>query len=222
MTDGLCLYGDLNEVACDKCAERDRACEKREDGSVGCKRCQYSKLGCSLINRKKKNTRTPKTPKTPKQDSAQELDGEMLVVGEWPRMLVEIVGECMAPLVDQLAESKKANAEMAGIRSEVSRMANAMEDIASLSREKWSGESARDLEVVGEVGKSADKGKGVAAVPEESSSSEDSDEEDEDDEDKADEDDEDVDMDEDGSVGGAGPIGIIGDPVAGPSSSSAA
>src|ERR1700678_1575263 len=81
MTDGLCLYGDLNEVACDKCAERDRACEKREDGSVGCKRCQYSKLGCSLINRKKKSTRTPKTPKTPKQDSVQELDGEMLVVG---------------------------------------------------------------------------------------------------------------------------------------------
>ena len=137
-------------------------------------------------------------------------------------MLVEIVGECMAPLVDQLAESKKANAEMAGIRSEVSRMANAMEDIASLLREKWSGESGKDLEVIGEVGTSADKGKGVAAVPEESGSSEDSDEEDEDDEDKADEDDEDVDMDEDGSVGGAGPIGIIGDPVAGPSSSSAA
>src|ERR1700678_1807807 len=219
MTDGLCLYGDLNEVACDKCAERDRACEKREGGSVGCKRCQYSKLGCSLINRKKKSTRTPKTPKTPKQDSVQELDGEMLVVGEWPRMLVEIVGECMAPLVDQLAESKKANAEMAGIRSEVSRMANAMEDIASLLREKWSG---KDLEVVGEVGTSADKGKGVAAVPEESGSSEDSDEEDKDDEDKADEDDEDVDMDEDGSVGGAGPIGIIGDPVAGPSSSAVA
>src|SRR6202522_1391337 len=164
MTDGLCLYGDLNEVACDKCAERDRACEKREDGSVGCKRCQYSKLGCSLINRKKKNTRTPKTPK---QDAARELDGEMLVVGEWPRMLVEIVGECMAPLVDQLAESKKASAEMAGIRSEVSRMANAMEDIASLLRER------KDLEVVGEVGMSADKGKGVAAVPEESGSSED-------------------------------------------------
>ena len=206
-------------MACDKCAERDRACEKREDGSVGCKRCQYSKLGCSLINRKKKNTNTPKTPK---QESAREMDGEMLVVGEWPRMLVEIVGECMAPLVDQLAESKKANAEMAGIRSEVSRMANAMEDIASLLREKWSGESGKDLEVVGEVGTSADKGKGVAAVPEESSSSEDSDEEDEDDEDKADEEDEDVDMDEDGSVGGAGPIGIIGDPVAGPSSSSVA
>src|SRR6202522_572340 len=220
MTDGLCLYGDWNEVACDKCAERDRACEKREDGSVGCKRCQYSKLGCSLINRKKKNTRTPKTPK---QDAAREMDsGEMLVVGEWPRMLVEIVGECMAPLVDQLAESKKASAEMAGIRSEVSRMANAMEDIASLLQNKWSGESARDLEVVGEVGKAVDKGKGVAAVPEESSSSEDSDEEDEDDEDKADEEDEDVNMDEDGSVGGAGPIGIIGDPVAGPSSSSAA
>src|ERR1700678_1513697 len=215
MTDGLCLYGDLNEVACDKCAERDRACEKREDGSVGCKRCQYSKLGCSLINRKKKSTRTPQTPKTPKQDSAQELDGEMLVVGEWPRMLVEIVGECMAPLVDQLAESKKATAEMAGIRSEVSRMANGMEGIALLLQEKWSGESGKDLEVVGEVGTSADKGKGVAAVPEESSSSEDSDEEDEDEED------EDVDMDEDGSVGGAGPIGIIGDPVASPSSSSA-
>src|ERR1700678_2357912 len=173
MTDGLCLYGDLNEVVCDKCAERDRACEKREDGSVGCKRCQYSKLGCSLINRKKKNTRTLKTPK---QDSARELDGEMLVVGEWPRMLVEIVGECMAPLVNQLAELKKASAEMAGIRSEVSRMANAMEDLASLLREKWSGESARDLEVVGEVGKSADEGKGVAAVTEESSSSEDNDE----------------------------------------------
>src|ERR1700678_1104287 len=217
MTDGLCLYGDLNEVACDKCAERDRACKKREDGSVGGKRCQYSKLGCSLINRKKKNTRTPKTPK---QDAARELDGEMLVVGEWPRMLVEIVGECMAPLVDQLAESKKANAEMAGIRSGGSRMANAMEDIASLLRGKWSGEAGKDVEVVGEVGTSADKGKGVAAVPEESSSSEDSDEEDEDDEDKAD--DEDVDMEEDGSVGGAGPIGIIGDPVAGPSSSSAA
>src|ERR1700678_75333 len=212
MTDGLCLYGDWNDVACDKCAEHDRACEKREDGSVGCKQCQYSKLGCSLINRKKKSTRTPKTPK---QDSAWEMDGEMLVVGEWPRMLVEIVGECMAPLVDQLAESKKASAEMAGIRSEVSRMANAMEDIASLLREKWSGESGKDLEVVGEVGTSADKGKGVAAVPEESSSSEDSDEEDEDEED------EDVDMDEDGSVGGAGPIGIIGDPVASPSSSSA-
>src|ERR1700678_1858687 len=74
MTDGLCLYGDLNEVACDKCAEQDRACEKREDGSVGCKRCQYSKLGCSLINRKKKNTRNPKTPK---QDAARELDGEI-------------------------------------------------------------------------------------------------------------------------------------------------
>src|SRR6202522_1773702 len=219
MTDGLCLYGDWNEVACDKCAERDRACEKREDGSVGCKRCQYSKLGCSLINRKKKNTRTLNTLNTPKQDLARELDGEMLVVGEWPRMLVEIVGECMAPLVDQLAESKKANAEMAGIRSEVSRMANAMEDIASLLREKWSGESGKDLEAVGEVGTSADKGKGVAAVPEESGSLEDSD--DEDDEDKADEDDEDVDMDEDGSVGGAGPIGIIGDPVAGPSSSAA-
>src|SRR6202522_76071 len=217
MTDGLCLYGDLNDVSCNKCAERDRACEKREDGSVGCKQCQYSKLGCSLINRKKKSTRTPKTPK---QDSAWEMDGEMLVVGEWPRMLVEIVGECMAPLVDQLAESKKASAEMAGIRSEVSRMANAMEDIASLLREKWSGESGKDLEVVSEVRTSADKGKGVAAVPEESSSSEDSDEEDEDDEDKADDDD--VDMEEDGSVGGAGPIGIIGDPVAGPSSSSAA
>src|SRR6202789_1645712 len=131
-------------------------------------------------------------------------------------MLVKIVGECMALLVDQLAELKKASAEMAGIRSEVSRMANAMEDIASLLREKWSGESGKDLEVVGEVGTSADKGKGVAAVPEESGSSEDSDEEDEDDEDKADEDD------EDGSVGGAGPIGIIGDPVAGPSSSSSA
>src|ERR1700678_2582980 len=161
MTDGLCLYGDLNEVACDKCAERDRACEKREDGSVGCKRCQYSKLGCSLINRKKKTTRTPKTPK---QHSAQELDGEMLVVGEWPRMLVEIVGECMEPLVDQLAESKKNNAEMAGIRPEVSRMANAMEGIALLLREKWSGESGKDLEVVGEVGTSADNGKGVAAL----------------------------------------------------------
>ena len=136
-------------------------------------------------------------------------------------MLVEIVGECMAPLVDQLAESKKANAEMAGIRSEVSRMANAMEGIALLLREKWSGESGKDLEVVGEVGTLADKGKGVAAVPDESSSSEDSDEEDEDDEDKADEEDEDVDMDEDGLVGGAGPIGIIGDPVAGPSSSAA-
>src|ERR1700678_472431 len=219
MTDGLCLYGDLNEVACDKCAERDRACKKREDGSVGCKRCQYSKLGWSLINRKKKNTRTPKTPK---QDSAREMDGEMLVVGEWPRMLIEIVGEGMAPLVNPLAESKKASAEMAGIRSEVSRMANAMEDIASLLREKWLGESGKDLEVVGEVGTSADKGKGVAAIPEESSSSEDSDEEDEDDEDKADEEDEDVDMDEDGLVGGAGPIGIIGDPLAGPSSSSAA
>src|ERR1700678_1711288 len=184
------------------------------------KTSQYSKLGCSLINRKKKNTRTPKTPK---QDSAREMDsGEMVVVGEWPRMLVEIVGECMAPLVDQLAESKKARAEMAGIRSEVSRMANAMEGIALLLREKWSGESGKDLEVVGEVGTSADKGKGVAAVPEESSSSEDSDEEDEEDEDKAGEEDEDVDMDEDGSVGGAGPIGIIGDPVAGPSSSSVA
>src|SRR6202522_1115540 len=217
MTDGLCLYGDLNEVACDKCAKQKTAYEMREDGSVGGKRCQYSKLGCSLINRKKKNTRTPKTPK---QDAARELDGEMLVVGEWPRMLVEIVGECMAPLVDQLAESKKANAEMAGIRSGGSRMANAMEDIASLLRGKWSGEAGKDVEVVGEVGTSADKGKGVAAVPEESSSSEDSDEEDEDDEDKAD--DEDVDMEEDGSVGGAGPIGIIGDPVAGPSSSSAA
>src|ERR1700678_37563 len=174
MTDGLCLYGDLNEVACDKCAERDRACEKREDGSAGCKRCQYSKLGCSLINRKKRNT---KTPKTPKEDSAREMDpGEMVLVREWPRMLVEIVGECMAPVVGQLAESKKASEEMAGIRSEVSRMANAMEEIASLLRDKWSGESARDLDVIGEVGKAVDKGKAVAAVPEESSSSEDSEE----------------------------------------------
>src|ERR1700678_1392566 len=185
MTDGLCLYGDWNDVSCSKCAERDRACEKREDGLVGCKRCQYSKLGCSLINRKKKNTRTPKTPK---QDSAREMDGEMLVVREWPRMLVKIVGECMAPLVDQLAESKKASAEMAKIRSEVSRMVNAMEDIASLLREKWSGESARDWEVVGEVGKAVDKGKAVAAVPEESSSLEDSEEEEDEDEDKVDED----------------------------------
>src|ERR1700678_1988333 len=104
----------------------------------------------------------------------------------------------------------------------VSRMVNAMEEIASLLRVKWSGESAKDLEVVGEVGKAVDKGKAVAAVPEESSSSEDSEEEDEDDEDKADEEDEDVDMDEDGSVSGAEPIGIIGDPVAGPSASSAA
>src|SRR5271168_4468774 len=104
-------------------------------------------------------------------------------------------------------------------------MANAMEEIASLLRVKWSGESARDLEVVGEVGKAVDKGKAVAAVPEESSSLEDSEEEEDEDEDKVDEDkeDEDVDMDEDGSVGGgAGPIGIIGDPITGPSSSSAA
>src|SRR5271168_4277650 len=116
----------------------------REEGRrFGCKQCQYSNLGCSLINRKKKNTRMLKTPK---QDSAWEMDsGEMLVVGEWPRMLVKIVGECMAPLVGQLAESKKASEEMAGIRSEVSRMANAMEEIASLLRVKWSGESARDL-----------------------------------------------------------------------------
>ena len=101
-------------------------------------------------------------------------------------------------------------------------MANAMEEIALLLRVKWSGELARDLEAVGKVGKAVDKGKAVAAVPEESSLSEDSEEKDEDDEDKADEEDEDVDMDEDGSVGGgAGLIGIIGDPVAGPSASSA-
>ena len=63
----------------------------------------------------------------------------------------------------------------------------------------------------------------MAAVLEELSSSEGSKEEDEDDEDKANEEDEDVDMDEDGLVsGGAEPIGIIGDPVVGPSSSSAA
>ena len=62
----------------------------------------------------------------------------------------------------------------------------------------------------------------MAAVLEELSSSEGSKEEDEDDEDKANEEDEDVNMNEDGSVGGgAGPIGIIGDPVAGPSSSAA-
>ena len=141
----------MNDVSCDKCAERDRACEKREDGLAGCKRCQYSKLGCSLINQKKKNT---KPLKTPKQDLARKMDQEEVVlVGEMPRMLVEIVSECMAPLVGQLAESRKAREEMAGLRSEVLRMANAMEEIASLLRVKWSGRSARDLEVVGEVGK---------------------------------------------------------------------
>ena len=56
----------------------------------------------------------------------------MVLAGEMPRMLVEIIGECMAPLVGQLAESRKAREEMAGLRSEVSRMANAMEEIASL------------------------------------------------------------------------------------------
>jgi flagellar motor protein MotB len=146
---------------------------------------------------------------------------ELVLVGEMPRMLVKIVGECMAPLVGQLAESRKAREDMAGIRSEISRMANTMEEIALPLRVKWSVESARELEVVANVGKAVGKGKTVAAVPEESSSSEGSEEEDEDDEDKDNEEDEDVDM--DGSVGGgAGPISISSDPVTGPSSSSAA
>jgi hypothetical protein len=218
----------VNDTPCDKCVERGKECEKRDDGLIGCSRCQISKLGCSLINRKKKNVpKTPKKSNEPKKQRDRSMDpDEIVLVGEMPRLMVEIVGECMMPFVDLVIEARKEREEMAGVRSEMARMANAMEEMVGLLRVKWSGDSAESSGVGAEAEKGsgeAEKGSGEAktsaSVPEESDSSDDSDDsEDSDKGEGEDSEDEDVDMEEGGS---GGPIGIIGDPIVGPSSSAA-
>ena len=107
-------------------------------------------------------------------------------------------------------------------------MADAMEGLVGLLREKWSGGSVGKSAAVAEVEKEGTEGKTSVSVPEDSGSeeednekSEDKEIEDEEDEDEDEEDeDEDVEMDEDEPRAfNARPIGIIGDPIVRASSS---
>jgi hypothetical protein len=187
-----------------------------------------------LINRAKKSTEptTPKAPKAPKKTKApKKRSGRSL--DDHDTKIVEIIGEGMEPIFKNLEETKLMRGEIVKMGSEVARVATALEEIVGLLRDKWSGEPMKDSGVGAEIEKE-DKfeGRTQASGSEESGSSSESDESvDEvmgkadgdqvDDED--DEDDEDVTMAEDGPAPlTSGPIGIVGDPIAGPSSSSAA
>ena len=221
----------LNEVACDKCVQRRHQCLKRSDGNRGCEKCHSSKLGCSLIGRKKvkKSKESPAPvpvdePTTPKRKSTR-LNREEV-------RLVEIIGENMEPIFSYLEETRLARQEMSEIKDEAVRIADALEDIAGMMREKWLDGSVRGTEVGSEVGSGSNveivddsELKTQTTLPEGSTSSGVS--EDQSEEDKTGEDDDEDDDDDDVAMadGGlppltSGPIGIIGDPIAGPSSSS--
>ena len=139
------------------------------------------------------------------------------MVGKMPRMMVELVEQSMAPFIKMLAETKLAREEVAGMRGEMKRMADAMEGLVGLLREKWPGESVGKLAAAAEVEK---EGKPPVSVPDDLDSEEEEEEvEDEEDEDEEDED-EDVEMDDDEPRAlTAGLIGIIIDPIIRASSS---
>ena len=230
---------DLNETPCEKCAEHDRECRQWLDGALGCQQCFTSKLGCSIINqlgksKALKSLRKAKLSKKGKEvsreDSVQLLGPEeIVVVGEMPRMMVELVEQSMALFAEMLAKSKLAREEVAGMRGEMKRMADAIEGLAGLLREKWSGGSVGKSAAVAEVEKEGTEGKTLVSVPEDLGSEEEDDDEksedeeveDEEDEDEDEEDeDEDVEMDDDEPRAfNARPIGIIGNPIIRASSS---
>jgi hypothetical protein len=223
----------LNPSPCAGCVKRRIPCQKRLDRSKGCEKCHSSKLGCSLIGRTTKSKKSKESKAAAEPDTSAKSKIPRRKSGRLDRTdvkLVEIIGENMEPMFSYLEETRLARAQMAAIKVEAARVANALEDIAGLLRAKWSGEPAKNSGVETEVAIAVEEKSEVrtqASAPEESGSSDSSSEDDDEDDDRSVGEKGEDKPENDGGDGDvemlepltSGPIGIIGDPIAGPSSS---